>query len=101
MYPQTLCAQVARRLGEPLRVIESRGFQPASRTAEKYDGDDLDAVDCPFCGGQVLVAVQGDTVDAECRGCDTSFEASPEDVYTISLRETARPKARRFCHEFS
>ena len=96
---QTLCAQVAHRLGEPLRTIERRGFQPVTKKEKKNDGDELSAVDCPFCGGQVLVVVQGDTVDAECRGCETAFEASVAEVYTVSLHETERPKLRRFPHE--
>lgn len=101
MHSPTLCAQVASRLGEPLKRIERCGFQPLTRKAKKNAGDDLSAVDCPFCGQQVLVVPRRGRLDAECRGCDTSFEVSPEDVYTISLQETERPKVRSFCHEFS
>jgi hypothetical protein len=94
MYAPTLCAEVARRLGEPLRAIERRGFQPL-RPRVRSAGPSLAAVDCPFCGQQVLVASKAGAVEAECRGCDTAFAADPGDIYEVSLRTAERPRPRR------
>ena len=98
MYPQTLCAEIARRTGEPLRSIERRGFQPL-RPKKKFAGPTLSAVTCPFCGQQVLVAPNSDLVDAECRGCDTAFLADAADVYQVTLAAAERPQPRRLLHE--
>jgi hypothetical protein len=98
MYIPTLCAQVARRLGEPLRSVRRRGFQPL-RPTKRGSGPTLSAVGCPFCGGQVLVAPKGPTVEAECHGCDTAFTADRGDVFEVSLADAERPKVRRFLHE--
>jgi hypothetical protein len=98
MYAATFCAEVARRTGEPLKTIEHRGFQPL-RPRKKSAGPTLSAVNCPFCGQQVLVAPNVDSVDAECRGCDTAFLADATDVYQVSLGKARRPRPRRFLHE--
>ena len=98
MQTQTLCAQVARRTGERLRTIERRGFQPLT-TMSTALGPKLAAVDCPFCGEQVLVAAKSGTFEAECRGCDTAFAADEGDVYQVAVDAAERPKARRFLHE--
>ena len=98
MNAPTLCAQVARSTGERLRTIERRGFQPL-RPRKKSAGPTLAAVNCPFCGQQVLVAPKNGVVDAECRGCDTAFQADVADIYQISLGEAKRPQPRRFLHE--
>ena len=96
---QTLCAQVAHRLGERLRTIERRGFQPLAKKSERNDGGDLLAVDCPFCGQQVLVAPSGPRIDAECHGCDVSFEATGGDLYRIALDQAAPARDRRMACE--
>jgi len=93
MTAQTLCAQVASRLGETPTLVASRGFQP-ERRVRKTEGPRLAAVDCPFCGCQILVAPRGDAVEAECRGCDTIFEADVADVYAVSLAKAERPRDR-------
>jgi len=98
VYPQTLCAQVARRLGEPERLVARHGFQPLRRM-KKSAGAALSAVNCPFCGGQVLVAPGGGQVEAECRRCDTAFLADAADVYAVALDVVERPGPRRFFHE--
>ena len=101
MNAPTLCAQVARRTGEPLKTIERRGFQPL-RPRKESSGPTLAVVNCMFCGRQVLVATKGDeAVEAECRSCDTAFLAEPGDVYTVSLGAAERPQPRRFLHEVS
>ena len=93
MTAQTFCAQVANRLGETPALVASRGFQP-ERRVRKTEGPRLAAVDCPFCGGQILVAPHGGRVEAECRGCDTVFEADAADVYVVSLAKAERPRDR-------
>jgi hypothetical protein len=99
MVPQTLCAEVARRLGEPLQLVRGRGFQPLRRS-KKSAGPALAAADCPFCGRQVVVAAKSkDAVEAECRSCDTAFLAEATDVYQVSLAAAERPAPRRFPHE--
>ncbi len=98
MFPQTLCAQVARRTGERLRDVERLGFQPL-RPKKKSVGPTLAAVDCPFCRQQVLVVPKRGAVEAECRGCDTAFQADAVDVYPVSLGAAERPHPRRFLHE--
>lgn len=97
MNAQTICAEVAHRTGEQISLIRRRGFQPLTKSKPRHAGK-LSAVDCPFCGQQVLVARVG-SKEAECRGCDTSFETSPSDVYSIALRDAERPKGRAFRHE--
>ena len=84
--------------GERLKTIERRGFQPL-RPRKKSTGPTLSAVNCPFCGQQVLVAPNADSVEAECRGCDTAFQADAADVYQVSLGEAKRPQPRQFLHE--
>jgi hypothetical protein len=94
MNAQTLCAQVAHRLGEPPALIARRGFQP-ERRRRKNAGPELAAVDWVFCGGQILVAPGSGAIEAECRGCDTAFEAAPCDVYAVTLHEAERPRRRQ------
>jgi hypothetical protein len=98
VHAQTLCAQVARRLGEPERLVARHGFQPLMPT-KRSAGAALSAVTCPFCGGQVLVAPGGAQIEAECRRCDTAFLADDADAYAVALDDAERPAARRFLHE--
>jgi len=98
MQTASVCAQVARSLGEPLRLVERRGFQPVQKS-KKLPGNKLAAVDCPFCGQQILVASSRDVGEVECRGCDVAFKASSDDVYAVSIDATVRPQARRLFHE--
>ena len=99
MHPQALCAQVARQLGEPLRLVRGRGFQPL-KPRKKSAGPALAAVNCPFCGRQVFVDRKDEgPVEAECRGCDIAFLAEPSDVYKVSLAAAERPRPRRCLHE--
>lgn len=101
MDAQSLCAQVARQLGEPLRFVERFGFQH-SRVSRPVDRTRLKAVDCPFCGRHTIVAPpnQGE-FDVECRSCDTLFAASLDEVYLIALSAaqvpTSRPRAFAEC----
>jgi len=97
MQTATLCAQVARSLGEPLRLIQRRGFQLV-QSPKNSVGSKLAAVDCPFCGQQVLVASPRGTIEAECLGCDTAFPASAADVYAISIEDAEPPQARLLLH---
>jgi hypothetical protein len=98
MYAQTFCAQVAHRLGEPIRLVRGRGFQPL-RLSRKTAQPSLSAVDCPFCGQQVLVVPSSEAVEADCRGCDTVFFADAEEVYQVTLGDAEQPQPRRFLHE--
>lgn len=98
MQTQTLCAAVARRLGEPLRLIERRGFQPLAKRP-RSPRFEFAAVDCPFCGQQVLVAPSGPRINAECHGCDVSFEATGGDLYRIALDQAAPARDRRMACE--
>ena len=97
MFAQTLCAQVARRLGEPAALVARLGFQP-ERPRRKGGGPRLAAVDCPFFGGQVLVAHNRGDVEAECRGCDTALDAAPADIYAVTLHDAEPPRARQLLH---
>ena len=90
MHAQNLRAQVARRLGVTESLVKRRGFQLVRRE-RPIGGPRLPAVDCPFCGQQVLVAPAGrGASEADCPGCDISFEAPPEDRYLVEL-ECAAP----------
>jgi hypothetical protein len=97
MHAQSLCAQVARRLGVPKRLVKRQGFQWV-RPEKPIGGAKLPAVDCPFCGQQVLVAPGPGAIEADCRGCDTSFEASSGDVYAVAIDQVERPAARHLGH---
>jgi len=98
VHAPTICAQVARRLGEPERLVARRGFQPL-RPKRKTAGPALAAVTCPFCGGQVLVAPGDAQFEAECRRCDTAFLADSADAYPVALDDVERPGPRRLFHE--
>src|SRR5687767_4861041 len=99
MHAQNLRAQVARRLGVPKRLVKRRGFQLVRRE-RPFGSPKLPAVDCPFCGQQVLVSPAGRGVsEADCRGCDTSFEALPEERYLVALERAAPLRERAFAFE--
>ena len=99
MHAQSLCAQVARRLGVSKRLVKRRGFQLVT-SRKPVNGPTLTAVRCPFCGQEVLVAPAGSGAsEADCRSCDTSFEASPEERYLVALERAAPLRERRFAFE--
>lgn len=89
-----MCAEIAQRTGEPIWLVRSRGFQLHS-PVRKPSGGRVPAVECPFCGRHVLVAPSDELVEAECRGCETSFAAAPSDVYLVPLDDVEQPQARR------
>jgi len=97
VHAQTLCAQVARRLGEPERLVARHGFQPLRLLRSL--GPALFAVNCPFCGGQILVAPEANEIDVECRRCDTAFVADGADAYVVALDDAEWPGPQRFLHE--
>jgi ribosomal protein S27E len=98
LHAQTVCAQVARRLGEPLRLVERRGFQPMT-LKKKRPRPTLSAVRCPFCGQELLVSPGAKAIDVDCGGCDTTFEADAGDVFAISIDDVVRPEPRRLFHD--
>lgn len=99
MQAQTLCARVAATLGEPRRVIERRGFQPAF-PQRPLGGTWLHALDCPFCGQQVLIPPStAGTFEVECGSCETAFDATQREVYRVSLDAAVKPVPRHLAFE--
>lgn len=87
---------VALATGENLRTIERIGFGHKSRTRrdEPTDDDPLAVIDCPCCGGTVVLAWnRTDALPdmAECRTCDIAVPYSPAEVYEVSLDDVVVP----------
>jgi len=96
MQAQSLCAQVAATLGESGWLIKFRGFQP-DRRRTPLAGPRLFALNCPFCGQQVLLArPTDDAFEVECLSCGTAFEAAASDVYRVTVAAAEKPHPRRF-----
>jgi hypothetical protein len=90
MITTSLHATIARVTGDTLATINRLGFSHKRRSQpELPDRDDpLAVVDCPCCGGTVVLAWNR-TDDlpefADCRRCETVFPYSESEVYEADL----------------
>lgn len=99
MIRSLLHAAVARATGETLATVKRLGFHfnRRARPDKPTTDDPLAAIDCPCCGGSVVVAWnrREDLPEfADCRTCDIAVPYSPSEVYEISLDDVAVPTPR-------
>jgi hypothetical protein len=101
MTRSLLHATVARLTGESLATIQHIGFGLKRRARpDQPDADDpLAVIDCPCCGGTVVLAWnRTDELAefAECRRCETVFPYSPHEVYESDLLDVQVQAPRTF-----
>ena len=101
MTASLLHSAVARVTGETLATIQRLGFRLKRRAVSDHlDSDDPVAViDCPCCGGTVVVAWnRTDELPefADCRRCETVFPYSPHEVYESDLIDVPVAMPRTF-----
>ena len=97
MTPALLLATVARVTGESLATVERLGFRHKTRLHrdEPTKDDPIAVIDCPCCGGTVVLAWNrtDDLPDfADCRRCETAFPYSEREVYETDLLDVAIPE---------
>ena len=90
MTRSSLLASVARVTGESLATVQRLGFRLQRRTRrhDLQSDDPLAIVDCPCCGGTVVLAwnrIDELPAFADCRRCDTVFPYSAHEVYESDL----------------
>ena len=92
---------VARVTGDSLRSINRFGFSHMSDRVrdEVSPGEPLTAIDCPCCGGTVVLS--WDRADplsefVECRRCETIIDYHPWEVYRIRLDDIEIPTTRSY-----
>ena len=95
MYRDDLSCAVADVTGESVAVIDHLGFQ----IYDPFDDDDNETLvlDCPFCGGTVLLSTTGPEAlpeVAECVRCDTLFDYQEHEIYSRDLFTIDRTEER-------
>ena len=96
MTSTLLHAAVARVTGDALATVERLGFRFKRRAKpEKSTDDPVAVIDCPCCGGTVVLAWnrKDDLPEfADCRRCETMFPYSEREVYEIDLLNVTVPE---------
>ncbi len=92
---------VAQATGDSLRAINRIGFSAMSQqNPNDIDSNDpLTALDCPCCGGTVVLSWDlADTLPelAECRRCETIINYHRWEVYQIRLDDIDIPMSRTY-----
>lgn len=101
MTPALLLATVARVTGDSFATLERLGFRHKTRTRpdEPTKDDPLAVIDCPCCGGTVVLAWNR-TDDlpefAECRRCETVFPYAEREVYETDLFDVTVPEPHAY-----
>ena len=90
MTRSLLHATVARLTGESLATIQHIGFElDRHDRPDQPDADDpLAVIDCPCCGGTVVLAWnRSDELPefADCRRCETVFSYATHEIYETDL----------------
>ena len=85
---------VALATGETLATIQRLGFRHKrrARADEPTRDDPVTVIDCPCCGGTVVVAWNRSAPLpelADCRRCETLFPYSEREVYEADLLDVA------------
>jgi hypothetical protein len=101
MLVPSLHAAIARITGDSLATIKRLGFvQKRRRLSASPDTDDpLAVIDCPCCGGTVVLAWnRTDPLPefADCRRCETVFPYSDTEVYEADLEAVPLPTSRTY-----
>jgi len=99
MTRSRLHAAVAQATGESLGTINRIGFSEENHCGHNHSefSDPLKVVDCPCCGGTVVLAwSRFDKLPefAECRRCETIVDYHPWEIYQLQL-ESIEPAAPR------
>ena len=97
----SLYSALALVTGESLATIERLGFEHKHRAEpDRPDADDpLAVVDCPCCGGTVVLAWnRSDDLPefADCGRCETVFPYSDDEVYETDLLDVQVQAPRTF-----
>lgn len=85
-----LLSAIAIATGETLRTVERIGFRHTfrARREQRIKDDPVAVIDCPCCGGTVVLAWKR-TVElpefADCRRCETVFPFTDSEVYETDL----------------
>lgn len=98
MTQSELDCAVAKATGEPVSVIESRGFGLDRPSKHPIDDEPVLAVSCPFCGTAAILANTPKELpeDAECGRCETVFPYDDDEIYSISVDDLVIPFERVF-----
>jgi hypothetical protein len=101
MKRSQLHAAVAHATGESLGTIKRIGFCDAAdhRHDHSESSDPLKVVDCPCCGGTIVLTwSRFDKLPefAECRRCETIVDYHPWEIYTMRLESIETPRARSY-----
>lgn len=88
---------VARATGETPETIDRMGFghKRRSRPDQPTHDDPIAAIDCPCCGGTVVLAWnrKDDLPEfADCRRCETVFPYAAGEVYETDLLDVPVPE---------
>lgn len=98
MTQSQLHRAIARRTGESVSTIQSRGFNlvtdPLEENFDHLGADAADAycLDCPGCGHPVFLTdglLDSLPEFAECTGCDAAYPFDVTEVYDRQLVECA------------
>ena len=100
MKRSRLHAAVAQATGESLGTINRIGFSEEAPCGHDHSesSDALKVVDCPCCGGTVVLTwSRFDNLPefAECRRCETIVDYHPWEIYLMHLEsiELANPRS--------
>src|SRR5437868_15288524 len=101
MFHSSLHSAISHITGDSVATIKRLGFRLNRRShVETPVADDpLAVVDCPCCGGTVVVAWnRKDPLDefADCRRCETVFPYSSDEVYEQDLMDVPVPEPRAY-----
>ena len=96
MTRSLLHATIARVTGETLATVERLGFRLKRRARpDKSTDDPVAAIDCPCCGGTVVLAWnRKDELPefADCRRCETIFPYADSEFYETDLLNVTVPE---------
>jgi len=91
---------VAQATGESLGTINRIGFTQDVVQRHDHEGNDpLKVVDCPCCGGTIVLTwSRFDKLPefAECRRCETIVDYHPWEIYTMHLESIEVPSDRAY-----
>lgn len=101
MTRSQLHAAVAQATGESLGTINRIGFTQdvVLRHDHSERSDPLKVVDCPCCGGTIVLTwSRFDKLPefAECRRCETIVDYHPWEIYTMRLESIETPCIRTY-----
>ena len=98
MTHSRLISTIAAATGESFRTLARFGFRKkASRN--KPEGDPLAVIDCPCCGGTVVLAWdRSDDLPefADCQRCETVFPYADDEVYGAGLLDVVGSEPRTY-----